>query len=63
MLQWLSDRLAELSSWKAAALLVGLFGVNLPAGTAEMAQSTWGLVLQAILAVVALIGFVRKEVK
>ena len=63
MLQWLLDRFKEKSTWQAITMFVGLFGLNLPAGTAEMAQGTAGLVVQAVLALIALVAFIRKEVK
>lgn len=61
MLDWIKARLNEASTWKGISVLLTLAGLNISPTTIDAAQSTIGIVIQAITAIISLISIIKKE--
>lgn len=61
MLDWIKARLNEASTWKAISALLTLAGLNISPTTVDAAQSTIGIVIQAVTAIVSLVSIIKKE--
>lgn len=62
MFDWLKARLGEVSSWKGISVLATIFGLHIGPDVIPTLTSTYGIVAQCIVAVIAAWKIIKAEV-
>ena len=59
---WLKARWNEINTWQGVSLLATLLGLNFGPDVIPALTSTWGLGVQFVTALIALIAIIKKQV-